>query len=394
METEIGRLPANATPVREPKPEIAEATKAQTTGSLDERVWQPEKELVQEMEPPVNESDYTSFSLDQVPLMSPDELLSWVNSLNGDDRAAGEVNQRTETEDEAPARHMQLPPVNVRNETNDTPVPEAFDEVEPLLDLPSIPLTEEPSGVAELPELSLDGESDSSADVLDILETPDLSTWEREEGSVVLNQQEKDIVLAEDFLESSYPEAARLQSEDSTQRAAAILHIGRSHGEVAFQDVCAAFDDPAQEVRNAAAHALYELNPDRAGSFTRALREGSFERRRRIGNALASSGLAAKSISHLSGEGREKTYDAFSLLFLMSKAGEVQPLVRAVEDHPNSDVRLAVVKVLALSGQQEILPYLRRLAVRGSLPTNVRSAVMEAIYQISNQVGADTHTAA
>jgi hypothetical protein len=78
----------------------------------------------------------------------------------------------------------------------------------------------------------------------------------------------------------------------------------------------------------------------------------------------------------------------------MSKAGEVQPLVRAVEEHLDQEVRLAVVRLLALSGQQEILPYFRRLAVRGSLPTEVRSAVMEAVYQISNQLGADTHSTA
>ena len=72
----------------------------------------------------------------------------------------------------------------------------------------------------------------------------------------------------------------------------------------------------------------------------------------------------------------------------------MQPLVRAIEDHPSNEIRLAVVKLLALSGQQEILPYFRRLAVRGSLPSDVRSAVMEAIYQISNQASADAHTAA
>ena len=72
----------------------------------------------------------------------------------------------------------------------------------------------------------------------------------------------------------------------------------------------------------------------------------------------------------------------------MAKAGEVQPLLRAIEAHPNSEVRLAVVKLLALSGQKEILPAFRRLAVRGSLPTEVRSAVMEAIYQIGSSQGA------
>jgi HEAT repeat protein len=181
----------------------------------------------------------------------------------------------------------------------------------------------------------------------------------------------------------------RLGSEDSEERAEAVADLGRLGGEDAFREISAAFDDPVQEVRNAAARSLFGLSTDRAASFTRALREAPVERRRSIGAALASSGLASEAIGHLMGESREKTYDAFSLLFLMSKAGEVQPLMRAIEEHPNNEVRLAVVKLLALSGQQEILPAFRRLAVRGSLPTEVRSAVMEAIYQISSQSPSD-----
>jgi hypothetical protein len=182
----------------------------------------------------------------------------------------------------------------------------------------------------------------------------------------------------------------RLGSEIASERAAAVSDLVRIGGDDSFREISAAFDDPAQLVRDAAARALFDLSDDHASSFTRALREAPPDRRRRIGNALASSGLANKAIGHLMGESREKTYDAFSLLFLMSKAGETQPLMRAIEEHPNSEVRLAVVKLLALSGQQDILPAFRRLAVRGSLPTEVRSAVMEAIYQISSQASSDT----
>lgn len=110
-----------------------------------------------------------------------------------------------------------------------------------------------------------------------------------------------------------------------------------------------AFDYPAQEVRKAAAHALYNSNSDHAATLTRVLRESPVECRRKAGAALASSGLASEAIGQLMGESREKTYDAFSLLFLMSKAGEVQPLIRAIEEHPNNEVRLAVVKLLELS---------------------------------------------
>jgi HEAT repeat protein len=181
----------------------------------------------------------------------------------------------------------------------------------------------------------------------------------------------------------------QLGSENPAERAAAVNDLPRLGGEEAFRRVSAAFDDQSPEVRSAAARAMFELQEDRAAAFTRALREATPERRRKIGSAIASSGLANEAIRNLTGESRDKTYDAFSLLFLMSKAGETQPLMRAIEEHSNIEVRLAVVKLLALSGQPDILPAFRRMAVRGSLPPEVRSAVMEAIYQITSQTPAE-----
>lgn len=173
------------------------------------------------------------------------------------------------------------------------------------------------------------------------------------------------------------------------ERAAALAGLARIGGEDAFRQINSAFDDQSLEVRSAAARALFDSQGDRAAAFTRALREATPARRRKIGAAIVSSGLANEAIRNLTGESRDKTYDAFSLLFLMSKAGEVQSLMRAIEEHPNLEVRLAVVKLLALSGQPDILPAFRRMAVRGSLPAEVRTAVMEAIYQITSQSPAD-----
>jgi HEAT repeat protein len=205
-----------------------------------------------------------------------------------------------------------------------------------------------------------------------------------EVAAPVFDDAEKGVVPFDEFSTVPASIQQRLASRVASERAAAITELSHVDSDEAFHQICAAFDDEAKEVRGAAARALYELRPDRADSFTRALREASPERRRQIGAAISASGLASESISQLTGESREKTYEAFSLLFLMAKAGEVQPLIRAIEGHPNNEVRLAVVKLLALSGQKEILPAFRRLAVRGSLPTEVRSAVMEAIYQISS----------
>ncbi len=189
------------------------------------------------------------------------------------------------------------------------------------------------------------------------------------------------------------PEGAAVSSvvasSHPAERAAAVSALPRLGGEDAFRQVSKAFDDQSDEVRSAAARAMFDLQEDRAAAFTRALREATPERRRKIGAAIASSGLANEAIRNLTGESRDKTYDAFSLLFLMSKAGESQPLMRAIEEHSNIDVRLAVVKLLALSGQPDILPAFRRMAVRGSLPAEVRAAVMEAIYQITSQTPAE-----
>jgi TubC N-terminal docking domain len=180
-----------------------------------------------------------------------------------------------------------------------------------------------------------------------------------------------------------------LSSKKPAERAAALAELPSIGGEDAFRRICSAFDDDAIEVRSAAARALFNLQEDRAAAFTRALREALPDRRRRIGAAIGASGLANEAIRNLTGESRDRTYDAFSLLFLMSKAGEVQPLMRAIEEHPSTEARLAVVKLLALSGQPEVLPAFRRMAVRGSLPADVRSAVMEAIYQITSQSPTD-----
>jgi hypothetical protein len=178
---------------------------------------------------------------------------------------------------------------------------------------------------------------------------------------------------------------ARLQSSDSSNRAAALVDLAEAGGEESFTLITKSFDDPSVEVRNAAARALYSLNPEMANTFTRALREASPERRRKIGSAIAASGLAANAINSLTGEGRDRTYDAFSILFLMAKAGEVQPLMQAIAKHQNKEVRLTAVKLLALSNQYQVLPALRNMAARDPLPPEVHTAVMEAIYLLSNQ---------
>lgn len=78
----------------------------------------------------------------------------------------------------------------------------------------------------------------------------------------------------------------------------------------------------------------------------------------------------------------------------MAKAGEVQMLLQTIEKHPDIAVRLSVIRLLTFCNQPDIVLAFRSLAVRGSLPTEVRSALMEAIYQISNNNRENSRSAA
>jgi hypothetical protein len=148
---------------------------------------------------------------------------------------------------------------------------------------------------------------------------------------------------------------AGLDSQSPGKRAWALTELARSGAKDGFTLITNFFDDVSPDVRSAAARALYELEPDRpAEAFSRAIEEGLPERCRNIGSALGASGLAHQAIEELSGSTRERAYNALALLFVMAKTGEVQPLVHAIEKHQNSEVRRASVRLLALTGQEEV----------------------------------------
>jgi hypothetical protein len=152
-----------------------------------------------------------------------------------------------------------------------------------------------------------------------------------------------------------------------------------------FDDVAQSLDDPSSEVRRKAVRELYELDPDRAATLVNdALRAGSPEERRRIGTALADSGLLYEAIDDLMAENHESCYGAFSLLFLVAKAGVVEPLISVIEKHPSLDLTLAVIRLLASSREPEVLPALQKLSLNPALPPELQSVAADAVLQFQS----------
>ena len=151
-----------------------------------------------------------------------------------------------------------------------------------------------------------------------------------------------------------------------------------------FEQIAELLDDASPAVRQKAVRNLYEMDPDRAASLVNdALRDGSPQERRRIGSALADSGLLYEAIEDLMAENHENCYSAFSLLFLVAKAGVVEPLSRVIEKHPSLDLSLAVIRLLATSGEPEVASTLERLASNQALAPELRSAAAESINQFT-----------
>ncbi|HSS20616.1 MAG TPA: HEAT repeat domain-containing protein [Pyrinomonadaceae bacterium] len=143
-----------------------------------------------------------------------------------------------------------------------------------------------------------------------------------------------------------------LGSIDPYKRAAAVTELARAHAPDAFARITECFDDHSPHVRNAAARALRKLEPARAVDlFNRALEQASPERKRNIGAAIAGSGLAAEAINNLTNGNKEDNYNALSILFVMAKTGEVEPLMAALEAHRTDEIGKAVTKLLSLSGR-------------------------------------------
>jgi hypothetical protein len=146
-----------------------------------------------------------------------------------------------------------------------------------------------------------------------------------------------------------------LSSKDPRRRADAVTALGRLGSDDAYNLIVECFDDEESLVRNATARAMFALDPSRpAEPFTRALKDASEERKTRIGKAMAESGIASHALQDLCSQDREETYNALCLLFTMARTGEVEPLVSAVEEHDDAEVRLAAVRLLKMSGNEEL----------------------------------------
>lgn len=194
--------------------------------------------------------------------------------------------------------------------------------------------------------------------------------------------------LAQFQIQSSVQALSSVAMSDSepSVRAAAITSLGDINHESVFAAVLVGFADEAREVRAAAARSISHLSFDRADAYVRLLNTASPETLREVARACIKGGMAVQAIDRLASEDRRQAYESFSLLSLLAKSSETEPIVDAIVKHKDYNVRLAAVRLLGLSASPEIVQQLRQLAVKDGLPEKLRTALLEVVYKIDQSL--------
>jgi HEAT repeat protein len=174
---------------------------------------------------------------------------------------------------------------------------------------------------------------------------------------------------------------ARRDSEPNI-RALAISSLGIINHESVFPAVLIGMADDSREVRASAARSLSRLSFDRADAYVRVLETSDDETVRDVAKACIQAGIVSQNLDRLVSSDHRQAYETFSLICLLTQANMNELVLEAIFGHPNTDVRLKVVHLLAFTGHPSAYNQLRELAVKDGMREDVKTALLEAIYKL------------
>lgn len=207
-------------------------------------------------------------------------------------------------------------------------------------------------------------------------------------GSVDVQERAEALkTLAQFRVQSSVEAITRLARHDSEPnlRSMAVSSLGLIDHESAFPAILIGMADESREVRAAAARALNRLSFDRADAYVRVIETSNQETVCNVAKACIQAGIVSQNLDRLASSDHRQAYETFSLICLLAKANMNDPILDAIADHPNMDVRLGAVHLLASTGQPDTFEHLRQLAVRDGVREEVKTALLEAMYRLDQE---------
>jgi HEAT repeat protein len=171
---------------------------------------------------------------------------------------------------------------------------------------------------------------------------------------------------------------------DAAVRSGAVTALGMIDHESVFAPVLIALADETREVRAAAARALSSLHFDRGQAYARVERTADPETLHNFAQACVKTGIAAQSADRLASEDRRQAHEAFSLLSLLTTAGELQPVFDVIENHRDLRAKQAAVRVLSTFATADAVPKLRDVVGMPGMPEDIRTGLLEVLYKLDH----------
>lgn len=162
-------------------------------------------------------------------------------------------------------------------------------------------------------------------------------------------------------------------------RSKAVSALADFDHESVFENVLLACADPTREVRAAAARGLFRLSFDRADAWTRIFETHDEFQMRQAARAALEADLVERSFDRLIHTDYKIAYEAFALTVLLIKAGEIEKIFAAIENHRNQKVKLALLHTIQAANDESVLPRVQTLLEDDNISADLKEKAEEVI---------------
>lgn len=165
-------------------------------------------------------------------------------------------------------------------------------------------------------------------------------------------------------------------------RSKAVVTLMEFNHESVFETILLACADPTREVRASAARGLTRLDFDRADAWARIIETGETGRICQAARAAMESGFVDRSFDRLIHTDKQTAYESFVLLALLLRANEIEPIIKTLKTHKNTNVKLAILHLLKVTKDQNALNELYSMLEDKTLSPELKEGVDKTINEI------------
>lgn len=168
----------------------------------------------------------------------------------------------------------------------------------------------------------------------------------------------------------------------ATIRSRALGILADFDHESVFEPILLACADPTREVRAAAARALFHLSFNRADAWARIAFSKEHGRMVQMARAAIEGDLVKRSFERLVHKDRKYAYEAFALLNLLIKAGEIDIIFESLKEHTDVNVQNAILHTIKTTKDENALAGLSLILDDKSIKPEVQKEIGKTIEEI------------